>query len=500
MKTMSPKLKISLIVLVGLFLFGFSAHAADFDGFQGGRSGGGGGGATWPGSAGSGSGTGGTYTPKYTCGARNVIASQAPFWGSDTAGVKNITTTKGSYVSLTIKGEDGCARQLAEFQVLKGTSVVDTLQGYLGVGPAVPGQVGAFWLIGDWPVDLPNGDYKLKLIKIGNAIWSSNPSSNILTVQSTQACNLKSVYPTPNGGKPGDVIKLTVEATGTCKDWKASVTVVDAVNPNNPTVWSGSAQDISSGKAVWNYTLPQLGAGQEQYSYYLAGSLGNQNIKSGSFLVTKTGTNGGGGSPTPTFSAPPTSPRSYSFEIKNPLAGGPNDLFDVINIITKWLLNIAIPLAVIFILWAGFLMITAGSKPAQFDKGKKILTNVVIGLAIIFIGRGFITLIYSVLELGGTGTAPISGTIGSTCTQSASCQNGLTCKNAICQREGGSNEGEPCREGISTDCSGTLVCGLPVKKIGDNNFGTCTRPLCENGFCRNKPGVSCSNDSSVCWE
>jgi hypothetical protein len=102
----------------------------------------------------------------------------------------------------------------------------------------------------------------------------------------------------------------------------------------------------------------------------------------------------------------PTSSKSYSFTITNPLNGGPNDLLDVINIATRWLLEISIPLAVLLILYAGFLMLTAGPVPANFQKGKKILINVVVGLAVIFIGRGFITLIYSILELGGSNTAP----------------------------------------------------------------------------------------------
>lgn len=101
-----------------------------------------------------------------------------------------------------------------------------------------------------------------------------------------------------------------------------------------------------------------------------------------------------------------TSTKKYSFSIDNPLNGGPNNIFDIINIATTWLLNISIPLAVLFILYAGFLMLTAGGTPGKFDRGKKILINVVIGLAVIFIGRGFITLIYSILELGGSSSTP----------------------------------------------------------------------------------------------
>jgi len=99
---------------------------------------------------------------------------------------------------------------------------------------------------------------------------------------------------------------------------------------------------------------------------------------------------------------PPTASKSYFFSITNPLKGGPNDLFDIINIVTKWIMLIAIPLAVLYIMYAGFLMLTAGPTPANFQKGKDIIWYVVIGLAIIFIGKGFVTLIISIIQLGGT--------------------------------------------------------------------------------------------------
>jgi len=57
-----------------------------------------------------------------------------------------------------------------------------------------------------------------------------------------------------------------------------------------------------------------------------------------------------------------------------------------------------------FILYAGFLMLTAGPNPGKVKQARTIIWNVVLALAIIFIGRGFITLIKSVIELGGGGS------------------------------------------------------------------------------------------------
>src|SRR5258708_1745700 len=42
-----------------------------------------------------------------------------------------------------------------------------------------------------------------------------------------------------------------------------------------------------------------------------------------------------------------TQDKSYKFEIKNPLQGGPQNIFDLINIATRLLLQISIPLAVL---------------------------------------------------------------------------------------------------------------------------------------------------------
>ncbi|MDP4001593.1 MAG: pilin [bacterium] len=126
-----------------------------------------------------------------------------------------------------------------------------------------------------------------------------------------------------------------------------------------------------------------------------------------------------------------TEAQSFTFTITNPLAGGPNDLFDIIDIVTQWIIYISVPLAVLWIMYAGFLMLTAGPVPANFQKGRDILKYTVMGLAIIFIGKGFISLIISVIELGGTSPPP-------------------------------------------------------------------AQSLCVNGFCTNKPGVSCTADPNIC--
>ena len=223
-----------------------------------------------------------------------------------------------------------------------------------------------------------------------------------------------------------------------------------------------------------------------------------------------TGGSTGNGTGTGTGVVPGTANKTYSFNITNPLKGGPNDLFDIINIVTQWIMYIAIPLAVLWIMYAGFLMLTAGPTPANFQKGRDILKYTILGLAIIFIGKGFVSLIISVIELGGTSpttqnqsveptgdcvnnactntggycitSADCSnvvgiGSVGHVCQQDNNCQSGLKCKNTLCERPKGNNLGEACFGG--QDCVAGLACDTTQEAtqiISGRDVGTCFMP------------------------
>ncbi len=90
-------------------------------------------------------------------------------------------------------------------------------------------------------------------------------------------------------------------------------------------------------------------------------------------------------------------PGKYNFDLPNPI--GVTNFQDLINIIGKWIFNLAIPIAVIVIIYAGVLMLTAGGVPARFQKGAKALWYAVLGLAVVLIGKGFVTLVQSILSL-----------------------------------------------------------------------------------------------------
>ncbi len=93
-----------------------------------------------------------------------------------------------------------------------------------------------------------------------------------------------------------------------------------------------------------------------------------------------------------------TSTKIVSLEFKNPLSA--KDFRELIDALLNWIFWLAIPIAVIMILFAGITMMGSQGDPEKFGQGRKILLWAVIGLAVIFIGEGFIALIESILNLG----------------------------------------------------------------------------------------------------
>lgn len=202
------------------------------------------------------------------------------------------------------------------------------------------------------------------------------------------------------------------------------------------------------------------------------------------------------GTPTPSTSMPPSGTPgqsvNYQFDIPNPIKA--NDFIELITAISKWITAIAIPIAVIAIVYAGILWLTAGAYPKNVDNAKRVLKYALIGLAIIIIGRGFITLIESIINLGGDSGTPTTsqngtpppgssatpppgsggaGSPGSLCQNSRDCASGLHCGSRnVCQRSAGNSQGEPCA--VSLNCAAGLVC--QGADLQNNRLGTCRQP------------------------
>ena len=107
------------------------------------------------------------------------------------------------------------------------------------------------------------------------------------------------------------------------------------------------------------------------------------------------GTGTGSGGP-----VTPGGTQIFRFSLDNPLQA--DNLLELIDVLATWLLNLAIPIAVVMIVYAGVMFLTSRGEPAKVTKAKQILLYAVLGLTIILIGKGFITLIESILNLGAT--------------------------------------------------------------------------------------------------
>ncbi len=126
---------------------------------------------------------------------------------------------------------------------------------------------------------------------------------------------------------------------------------------------------------------------------------------------------------------------NFKFEILPP--NQYRNITEVIDAVSGYLFNIAIPISVIMIIYAGVRFLIARGDPGEVTKAKEILKYAVIGLAIMLIGKGFVSLINSVLNLGGStpsgqqqvtpsGGLPTGGTkgaFGDSCANSSECQS-----------------------------------------------------------------------------
>ncbi len=77
------------------------------------------------------------------------------------------------------------------------------------------------------------------------------------------------------------------------------------------------------------------------------------------------------------------------------------DLIDLIHQIGGVLIQLAIPIAVILIIWIGIQFFLAQGNSEKVTRAKSALLWLIVGLAIILIGDGFIALIKSILDLRG---------------------------------------------------------------------------------------------------
>lgn len=94
----------------------------------------------------------------------------------------------------------------------------------------------------------------------------------------------------------------------------------------------------------------------------------------------------------------PGETQTFVFKLDNPLEA--DNFIELIDVLAIWLFNLAIPVVVVMIVYAGVMFLTSRGEPAKVTKARQILLYAVVGFAIILIGKGFITLIESILNIG----------------------------------------------------------------------------------------------------
>lgn len=94
----------------------------------------------------------------------------------------------------------------------------------------------------------------------------------------------------------------------------------------------------------------------------------------------------------------PGQPVSFNFEIPNPITA--NSFIELVKGIYSFIFQISIPIAVVLIIWVGIMFLTSQGNEAKVKQAKQALLWIIVGLAIILIGQGFVTLIESILNLG----------------------------------------------------------------------------------------------------
>jgi len=92
--------------------------------------------------------------------------------------------------------------------------------------------------------------------------------------------------------------------------------------------------------------------------------------------------------------------QTFEFSLDNPLEA--DNLLELIDVLATWLFNLSIPVVVVMIVYSGVMFLTSRGESARIIQAKQILLYAVVGFAIILIGKGFITLIESILNLGTT--------------------------------------------------------------------------------------------------
>lgn len=128
------------------------------------------------------------------------------------------------------------------------------------------------------------------------------------------------------------------------------------------------------------------GSGCAGYGGCSSGSSGSGSTTGGGGTTTG-GSGSGGGS---------TSLTSSTGGITNPIKAG--TFTELVNLVTKWIIDIAMVLAPLIIVYGGFTYITAGGQPAKMETGKKIILYAVIGFILVLLATSLTNALIKLAE------------------------------------------------------------------------------------------------------
>lgn len=83
------------------------------------------------------------------------------------------------------------------------------------------------------------------------------------------------------------------------------------------------------------------------------------------------------------------------FTLPNPLKA--TSFKGIVDTLINFITILAVAIAPIFIIYAGFLFMTSGGDPTKTKTAKNVITYVVIGLAILFLAKGLIAVLKEVI-------------------------------------------------------------------------------------------------------
>src|SRR3989338_2270316 len=88
----------------------------------------------------------------------------------------------------------------------------------------------------------------------------------------------------------------------------------------------------------------------------------------------------------------------FTWQISNPIQGGSGNILQTVITIIDFIFNIAIPVAVILIIYAGIRFVVSRGNSGKVQEARRLLWYTISGLTIVLIGKGFIYLIGSILS------------------------------------------------------------------------------------------------------